>query len=56
MSFSVPERLRSRKFWVALGSLIAVALGVPEGNVVPFVLVVASYLLGQSFVDGVGKK
>jgi hypothetical protein len=54
--------LTSRKFWVAVGTILAIILsdilGVdlePE-TVVTVVVAVAAYILGESWVDGRGVK
>tara|TARA_R110000824_G_scaffold77233_6_gene195404 strand:- start:9016 stop:9225 length:210 start_codon:yes stop_codon:yes gene_type:complete len=55
----VPERLKSRKLWVAVGGVIAVMLTdwlklspeMSEGIVTALVTIVVAYLGGQSIVD-----
>lgn len=58
----MPERLKSRKFWVAVGTAaVALAndiynLGIDEQTGIAVALVVATYLGGQSAVDAVKGK
>ena len=58
----VPERLRSRKFIAAISTgLVGIinALGVIDldgEKIVPIIIVVVSYILGQSFVDAAKAK
>ena len=55
----VPERLKSRKLWVAVSGVIAVMLTdwlklspeMSEGIVTALVTIVVAYLGGQSIVD-----
>ena len=53
----LPERLKSRKFWVAvltaLGVFLneALDLGVRQETLQELAIIVSAYLLGQSFVD-----
>jgi len=58
----VPERLRSRKLWVAVLTALGVFLngvfdlGIDQETLSGLAVVVASYLIGQSVVDfGVAK-
>ena len=52
------EKLRSRKFWMAVVSAVLIVLNdglgwnIPTETVMSFVAVVLGYLLGQSYVDG----
>lgn len=54
----MPERLKSRKFWVTIGaSLIPIIneafnLQLSQETGIALALVIASYLFGQSYVDG----
>ena len=55
----IPERLQSRKLWVAIGGVIAVVLTewlklspeTSEGIVTALVTIVVAYVGGQSLVD-----
>lgn len=55
---NIPERLKSRKFWVAITSAVVLFLnsyfefGLDTNEAITIVLVIVSYLLGQSYVDG----
>lgn len=49
------EKLSSRKFWIAIAALVAVFSGLPQEKILPVLLIVAPYLLGQSIVDAVSK-
>lgn len=52
------EKIRSRKFWMALVSAVLVLLNdgfdmnIPSDTIIQFVSVVIAYILGQSYVDG----
>jgi len=55
---TIPDRLRSRKFWLAcLGALMGVALPVLNGEVPPesgleaAAAVLVAYILGQAWQD-----
>ena len=55
---NLPERLRSRKFWLAvMGALMGVALPVLNGEVPPergleaAAAVLVAYILGQAYQD-----
>ena len=57
------ERLRSRKFWLALlGSLLGVALPMLDGSIPPekgleaAAAILISYVLGQGWVDAAKAK
>lgn len=55
------HRLRSRKFWVAVGTAIGLVLvdglgfELDKETIIAVVTIVAGYLLGQSFVDAKSK-
>lgn len=58
----MPEKLQSRKFWVALGAALAVLLKegfgieVSAEAIIFLSVTMGSYLLGQSWVDGQKEK
>jgi len=60
---TIPDRLRSRKFWLAvLGALMGVALPVLNGDIPPerglegAAAVLVAYILGQGYADGQAAK
>ena len=51
MGFSIPERLKSRKFIVAVVTVIALAVGLPESAQQGIITIAMTYLGAQGIVD-----
>ena len=47
----IPEKLKSRKFWITVATLVATLTGMPEETLIPLAGFISAYLLGQSYVD-----
>ena len=55
-NISIPERYHSKKFLTAIVTVVAIATGfIPEEQVGTVVMLVMTYLGGQSVVDAVKK-
>ena len=53
MGFKIPEKYLSRKFIVALATLLAIVTGLGEGNLTEMLILAGSYIGGQGVVDAV---
>ena len=53
----MPNRLKSRKFWIAIGTVFSIAIAeltgveIDPAAIAGIVLVVATYVVGQGIVD-----
>lgn len=48
---NIPERLKSRKLWVAIVTAVVIVFGLPEELIMPIVLIAMTYIGGQAVVD-----
>ena len=45
------EKLKSRKLWIAIATIISVFSGLPEEMLMPLVIIASTYIIGQGIQD-----